>query len=55
VTSIFLVRHAMTVWHTEGRYAGKSDVGLAPEGYTQADRLAEAEVAKKYRRDGVSA
>jgi broad specificity phosphatase PhoE len=41
VTYIFLVRHAMTVWHKEFRYAGSSDVGLAPEGYVQADRLAE--------------
>lgn len=41
MTYIFLVRHAMTVWHKEFRYAGSSDVGLAPEGYAQADRLAE--------------
>ena len=41
MTCIYLVRHAVTVWHTEGRYAGSSDVALAPEGYAQADRLAE--------------
>jgi broad specificity phosphatase PhoE len=41
VTHIFLVRHAMTVWHAEGRYAGSSDVALAPEGYVQADQLAD--------------
>jgi 2,3-bisphosphoglycerate-dependent phosphoglycerate mutase len=41
VTYIFLVRHGMTVWQVENRYAGSSDVALAPEGYAQADRLAE--------------
>jgi broad specificity phosphatase PhoE len=41
MTCIFLVRHAMTVWHAEGRYAGSSDVALAPEGYVQAERLAD--------------
>ena len=41
MTCIFLVRHAMTVWHAVGRYAGSSDVALAPKGYVQAERLAD--------------
>jgi broad specificity phosphatase PhoE len=41
VTSVFLVRHGMTVWHAENRYAGSTDVALAPEGYAQADQLSE--------------
>ena len=40
MTCIFLVRHGMTVWHAESRYAGSSDVSLAAEGYAQADQLA---------------
>jgi broad specificity phosphatase PhoE len=49
VTHLFLVRHGATVWHTENRYAGRSDVALDPNGYAQAERLAawasEAELA----------
>ena len=41
MTDIFLVRHGRTVWHAENRYAGSSDVALDPEGYAQAERLAD--------------
>jgi broad specificity phosphatase PhoE len=49
MTHIFLVRHGVTIWHPENRYAGTSDVALDPDGYAQAERLAswasEAELA----------
>jgi len=40
VTHLYLVRHGTTVWHTENRYAGITDVALDPGGYAQAERLA---------------
>jgi broad specificity phosphatase PhoE len=40
MTHLFLVRHGTTIWHAENRYAGVSDVELAPRGYAQAERLA---------------
>jgi broad specificity phosphatase PhoE len=40
MTHLFLVRHGQTVWHTENRYAGTTDVALDPSGYAQAERLA---------------
>jgi 2,3-bisphosphoglycerate-dependent phosphoglycerate mutase len=40
VTRIFLVRHGVTVWHAENRYAGTTDVALDQSGYAQAERLA---------------
>jgi broad specificity phosphatase PhoE len=40
VTYLFLVRHGATVWHSENRYAGSTDVALHPDGYVQAERLA---------------
>src|SRR5689334_18609159 len=41
MSHIFLVRHGQTIWHAENRYAGRSDVALDPEGYAQAERLAQ--------------
>ena len=40
MTHLYLVRHGTTVWHTENRYAGITDVALDPGGYAQAERLA---------------
>ena len=40
MTRLVLVRHGETVWHTENRYAGSSDVALTAKGRAQADRLA---------------
>ena len=40
MTHLFVVRHATTVWHSEKRYAGTTDVPLNPAGYAQAERLA---------------
>lgn len=37
---IYLVRHGLTQWNKEGRYAGWSDVPLSPAGEEQAERLA---------------
>ncbi|WP_390623895.1 histidine phosphatase family protein [Fodinicola feengrottensis] len=41
MTSLLLVRHGETEWHRENRYAGSSDIGLAPAGYAQARLLGE--------------
>jgi probable phosphoglycerate mutase len=40
-TSLLLVRHGETLWHRENRYAGSSDIGLAPAGQAQAALLAD--------------
>lgn len=40
MTRIVLVRHGETVWHTENRYAGYTDIGLTPRGMLQAEKLA---------------
>ena len=40
MTHLLVVRHGRTVWHAENRYAGSTDVELAPTGYEQAERLA---------------
>jgi probable phosphoglycerate mutase len=40
MTRLVLTRHGETVWHAENRYAGRSDVPLAPRGHEQARRLA---------------
>ncbi len=40
MTNLVLVRHGETIWHAENRYAGTSDVALAPRGYEQAKLLA---------------
>lgn len=37
---IYLIRHGLTQWNKTGRYAGWSDVPLAPPGMEQAERLA---------------
>ncbi|TWF74713.1 putative phosphoglycerate mutase [Pseudonocardia hierapolitana] len=39
-TELTLVRHGRTVWHTENRYAGVSDVALDETGRAQAVALA---------------
>jgi alpha-ribazole phosphatase len=38
---IYLVRHAATLWNTEGRFQGHTDVPLSPEGEEQARKLGE--------------
>lgn len=40
VTELVLARHGETRWHAENRYAGRSDVALAPGGHRQAEALA---------------
>ena len=44
MTNRILVRHGETIWHTENRYAGRSDVGLTPRGYEQANWARTAEL-----------
>jgi probable phosphoglycerate mutase len=38
---VILVRHGETVWHTENRYAGGSDIALTERGHEQAQALAD--------------
>ncbi|MEU2685526.1 histidine phosphatase family protein [Streptomyces hygroscopicus] len=38
---LLLVRHGETVWHTENRYAGTSDIALTERGHRQARALAQ--------------
>lgn len=40
MTTFFLSRHGETVWHSENRYAGLTDVQLTPRGLEQGDQLA---------------
>lgn len=40
MTRIVLVRHGETVWHSENRYAGSTDINLTPKGVRQAEKLA---------------
>lgn len=40
MTRIVLVRHGETEWHTDNRYAGRTDVALTPLGHRQAETLA---------------
>ncbi|MFC5139344.1 histidine phosphatase family protein [Actinomycetospora rhizophila] len=40
MTELVLARHGETRWHAENRYAGRSDVALAPGGHRQAEALA---------------
>ena len=39
MTVIHIVRHGETVWHTENRYAGHTDVPLTPFGLAQGQNL----------------
>jgi probable phosphoglycerate mutase len=39
-TRIVLVRHGESIWHAENRYAGRTDIGLTPNGDAQAASLA---------------
>ncbi len=38
---IGLIRHGATIWSEEGRYQGRSDPELCPQGHAEAARLAE--------------
>lgn len=40
MSRILLVRHGETIWHSENRYAGRSDVPLTRKGEEQARQLA---------------
>lgn len=40
MTELVLARHGETVWHSENRYAGSTDVALTERGHRQADDLA---------------
>jgi probable phosphoglycerate mutase len=39
--NILLVRHGETSWNREGRYQGRTDVPLSPDGEAQVKRLAQ--------------
>ncbi|MBX3154566.1 MAG: histidine phosphatase family protein [Deltaproteobacteria bacterium] len=39
--NILLVRHGETAWNREGRYQGRTDVPLSPDGQGQVTRLAQ--------------
>lgn len=39
MTTLYLVRHAETVWHQENRYAGHTDIQLTELGHQQAAEL----------------
>jgi phosphoserine phosphatase len=41
-TTVYLVRHGVTDWHSAGRVLGQRDVGLNAEGIAQAGRVADA-------------
>ena len=41
MTRLYLVRHGQTIWHTENRYAGTSDVPLDETGRLQAHKLGQ--------------
>jgi probable phosphoglycerate mutase len=41
VSDLVLVRHGETEWHAENRYAGVSEIGLSPNGVSQARELAK--------------
>jgi probable phosphoglycerate mutase len=41
MSRIVIVRHGETIWHTENRYAGRSDIALTAKGLAQADELAQ--------------
>ena len=40
MTTLILARHGETVWHSENRFAGSSDIALTPRGQDQAATLA---------------
>jgi len=40
MTTLFLARHGQTIWHTENRFAGSSDIQLSEIGQNQARGLA---------------
>ncbi len=40
MTRLALVRHGETIWNTENRYAGSTDIPLSPRGQEQAEKLA---------------
>lgn len=39
-TTVLLIRHGVTAWHTEGRVLGQRDVPLSAEGVAQAEEVA---------------
>jgi probable phosphoglycerate mutase len=39
MTTIFLVRHAATIWNDAGRYLGRTDLDLGAHGESQAQQL----------------
>jgi len=41
VTRLVLVRHGETIWHSENRYAGSTDIPLGRRGLEQAEQLAK--------------
>lgn len=47
MVKIFLVRHGQTVWNSEQKYMGSSDIALTEEGVRQAGKLADRLAAEK--------
>jgi len=48
--TLYLVRHAETLWNRSGRYQGQTDVPLSEEGYRQA-RLLASRLARRAGRE----
>ena len=39
MTRLVLIRHGVTMWNKEGRYCGRKDINLSPQGRAQAKKL----------------
>ena len=47
MVKIFLVRHGQTLWNSEQKYMGSSDIALTEDGVRQAEKLADRLAAEK--------
>ena len=39
--NLLLVRHGETAWNRDGRYQGRTDIPLSPDGEDQVARIAQ--------------